>query len=340
MKRGLRRGEKYLSDKHFPKEFLRSYAELSSAEKGIQQNPFVEFTSIHIHTANICTAKCVFCPYQQHVDPKSVMDLNLFKTIIDQYVRLGGDRVYFSPNAGDPLVDPSLTKKAAYARSVGVNYIGMITNGILLGKKEMYKQLLPLVDNIGISLPGLNRETYKRLFGVDKALAVKNNLMALAKEKIKKKLNTEILLLFRIDRPFSDIMADQEMESLKPLIENGTIKVDMDDILMEVDDWCGQISSSDLPGLMKLEKRKYKTKVEPCSRLFSDLTVLPDGTAKVCASRYLKTHYDELVIGDLKESSLSDTFFGPRHKRILENIMNGKWPTVCETCNFYTPIKS
>ena len=124
LKRGLRRGEKYLSDKHFPKEFLRSYAELSSAEKGIQQNPFVEFTSIHIHTANISTAKCVFCPYQQHVDPKSVMDLNLFKTIIDQYVRLGGDRVYFSPNAGDPLVDPSLTKKAAYARSVGVNYIG------------------------------------------------------------------------------------------------------------------------------------------------------------------------------------------------------------------------
>lgn len=253
---------------------------------------------------------------------------------------MGGERVYFSPNAGDPLVDKNLIKKAEYARSIGIKYIGMITNGILLDRNDMYKHLLPLVDNIGISLPGLERETYMRVFGVDKAKQLKNNLVALANEKAKKELTTEILLLFRIDRPFAEVMDDAEMDSLKPLIENGIIKIDEDDILTEVDDWCGQIESHELPGLMTLEKRKYKSKVEPCSRLFSDLAVLPDGTAKVCACRYLKTNYDELVIGDLKNNSLEKVFYGKTHKKLLENVMQGQWPKVCKSCNFYTPLKS
>jgi pyruvate-formate lyase-activating enzyme len=340
LKRGLRRGEAFLKDREFSKASVSDYLRQSSATKAINDNPFVEFTSIHIHTANICTASCVFCPYSQHIDKKSVMDLEVFKKIIDEYVQLGGDRIYFSPNAGDPLVDVTLPEKAEYARSLGIKYIGMITNGILLNRKDLYKKLMPLVDNIGISLPGLDRDAYKRLFGVDKASTVENNLMLMANEKKDKGLNTEILLLFRIDRPFQDVMQDDGMQNIKPFIDDGTIKIDLDDILTEVDDWCGQIKESNLPGLMTLEKRKHNDKIEPCSRLYSDLAILPDGTAKICACRYLKTHYDDLVIGDLKHSTIDKTFFGTEHKKILEDVCEGRWPEVCKTCNFYTPIKS
>ena len=126
MKRGHRSGEKYLLDKNFSEDFLKLFSKVSTAKEAINSNPFVEFTSIHIHTANICTAKCVFCPYSQHIDPKSVMHFDTFKKIIDEYRNMGGERVYFSPNAGDPLVDKNLIKKAEYARSIGIKYIGMI----------------------------------------------------------------------------------------------------------------------------------------------------------------------------------------------------------------------
>ena len=340
VKRGLRRGEVFLKDKEFSKDLVADYSKQISATEALSDNPFAEFTSIHIHTANICSAKCVFCSYSQHVDKKSVMDLDVFKKIIDEYVQLGGNRIYFSPNAGDPLVDVTLVEKAEYARSIGIKYIGMITNGILFNRKDVYKELMPLVDNIGVSLPGLDRDAYKRLFGVDKASTVENNLLLMANEKKVRGLNTEILLLFRIDRPFQDVMQDAGMQNIKPFIDDGTIRVDLDDILIEVDDWCGQIKESDLPGLMTIEKRKFKEKIEPCSRLYTDLAILPDGTAKICACRYLKTHYDGLVIGDLKHSTIDKTFFGAQHKKILDNVREGKWPEVCKACNFYTPIKS
>ena len=329
----------FLKNRKYKNEFVRDFIRNASAKTAVKNNPFVPFSSIHIHPTNICNAKCVFCPYTQNTERKTVMCFDVFKETIDQYVSVGGDRIYFTPNAGDPLVDPNLDRKLSYARNAGIQYIGLVTNGILLAHKEIFRRVLPNLDNIGISLPGFESDSYRRLFKVDKAKKVLEGVLLLVDEKKKNHLHTQILLLLRIDRPLNEVMEDAGMQTLQPYLDDGTIEIDDDDILVEVDDWGGQIKQEDLTGIMTLKEPRAEPLGEPCSRLLSDMAVLPDGTVRVCACRYIETNYDDLVIGKVGEDKIEDLFLGPKHREILLEVERGNWPKVCQTCNWYTPIE-
>jgi MoaA/NifB/PqqE/SkfB family radical SAM enzyme len=115
---------------------------------------------------NICNANCIFCAYQYNEEPKETMSLELFKRALDSTIELGHvGTVVRTPVAGEPLADPTLFEKVAYAKSRGVERVLFTTNGILLRVKENYKHCVDVgLDTVYISIPGLNRDAYERVY--------------------------------------------------------------------------------------------------------------------------------------------------------------------------------
>jgi Radical SAM superfamily len=285
---------------------------------------------------NICNADCVFCAYRYNEEPKQTMPLDSFKLWLDQVMTLGHlGTVVFTPVAGEPLADPGLFDKLAYAKERGVINLIMTTNGILLLKNDNWRRLVDAgLYALHISSPGLCDEAYRRLYQTKQYPKVIEGLLKLLAYKEERGATFETNLMLRIDRPLEQVMAYEGMVRIKPYFDRGTIRPL--DIRSEFDNWSGHITEADLIGIMTLNAPKDKP--VPCDRMVHDLAVLPDGKVRVCSCRYFKTNHDELVIGDLNEGAMKDFFFGRRHRQLLKDVALGKWPRVCDQCSLYQPV--
>lgn len=285
---------------------------------------------------NICNANCVFCAYQYNEEPKETMSLDLFKRALDSTMELGHvGTLVLTPVAGEPLADPTLFEKIAYAKSRGVERILFTTNGILLRTKDNYKHCVDTEpDTIYISVPGLNRSAYERVYRSTRYDVMLDGLLKLLRYKEERNGKVNLYLMLRLDRAVEEVMADADMALIKPFLDHGTIG--LLDIRNEYDNWSGHIKQQDLTGNMTLIAPKEKP--VPCDRMVHDLSVLPDGQVRVCSCRYYRTNHDELVIGDINKQKMTEIHFGERHKRLLKDVASGNWPRVCDNCSLYQPV--
>src|SRR6478736_111417 len=72
---------------------------------------------VQIESTNLCNAKCVFCPRDEMHRRQGVMDLDLFKKIVDECAELGITHVR-GQNYGDPLLDKRLDVRDAQFRAL------------------------------------------------------------------------------------------------------------------------------------------------------------------------------------------------------------------------------
>ena len=107
-----------------------------------------------------CNAECIMCPRDKHEHGREhgIMSLDLYKKSIDEVVALGATKIVLT-GFGEPLVDKTLEKKVAYAKSFGLNtYI--ISNGSLLTEKRAGGLIDAGLDEMRISFYGMRPETY------------------------------------------------------------------------------------------------------------------------------------------------------------------------------------
>ena len=141
--------------------------------------------SLYLEGTNICNAACVFCAYPQMIRPKTVMTLELFRSVVDQYLAMGGDEVDLTPIVGDPFADGKLFERLdAVAARPKVRRFHFFTNAIGM-RPELGEKLLGYGARLTvyISFGGFDRETYRKVFGADKFDAVTANVRALIEAK-------------------------------------------------------------------------------------------------------------------------------------------------------------
>lgn len=297
--------------------------------------------AIYPHPTNICNARCVFCSYKSNPEDKIVANTELFNRVIDEWIAKAppDNLIDVGTNNGDALIDPDLMAKLRHARHKGVNTIQIVTNGILLSRGNTCDELVRLVDIIAVSLPGFDREDYKRVFGVDKSQQVLEGLLKLAEAKRSAGSRTRIELQFRLDRPWEVVRQDPGMELLQPYLDDGTVIIPPDQIRGDaMFTWGGVITDAEMPGTMKLKHMEFVPTRRPCRNLFKDVAILPEGQVRVCSCQYMVTNHDELVIGDLRENSLDEILYGPRHRQLLKDQAEGRWAPVCANCSIYQSI--
>ena len=121
---------------------------------------------VYVSTTNLCNANCFCCVNDRVQKPRGIMSLDDFRKISDKISRRGlkiGAMFCF----GEPLMDPTLTYKYAYAQSIDVlSYmVGLNTNCTYL-TPDRYEGILQHTPNITLSFWNTGEE-YERMTGLN-----------------------------------------------------------------------------------------------------------------------------------------------------------------------------
>jgi len=91
---------------------------------------------VRIEPTNLCNYSCVMCPRDKHTRPQSVMNMDLYISIIQQITELGAKKVVLT-GYGEPFADPTLEFKIKIAKYHGLlTYV--ISNASLFHQPSRY----------------------------------------------------------------------------------------------------------------------------------------------------------------------------------------------------------
>lgn len=205
---------------------------------------------------NVCNARCTFCAYRlaaaEPDRPTGVMSMAVFKKGMDEYAALGGQSIDLTPTVGDPLLDPTLVEKVKYTREKGITDICLTTNAIAFRKRDLYKHLIDTgATTICISIPGMDAETYRKVYGTDRYAEALAGTAALLRYNHEQGEPARVILRFRNpDKPSEIIRSKDFVEHIKPFLSR---KVTCN-FTVDYDNWGGSITQEDMHGVMRLQK--------------------------------------------------------------------------------------
>lgn len=104
------------------------------------------FNAIIIETTTYCNLRCEWCPNSKYprglIENKKLMDIGLFKKIIDELSKINYRGIIYPCLYGEPLTDNRIVDLIDYIRKkLPLSIIRLSTNGVFL-TKEIYKQLV------------------------------------------------------------------------------------------------------------------------------------------------------------------------------------------------------
>lgn len=302
-------------------------------KKNSENKPWI--SRLYFEVTNVCNLRCRFCVYSKKIPCKmGIMTFEVFKKTIDEYATLGGGTVSFTPTIGEPLLDPGLIRKIDYASSQpSIKRVYFYTNGTLLSKDDNYKKIVDSgISDIKISVGIFDRVMYKKVHQVDLYDQLLDGVHKLLKYNFNHKEKISIEIDFRSPLwPSQTLITPDFKKYIEPYLSRRVTY----NFMPYYDNWCGNIAKNDLIGVMKL-RRVNRFKYSTCIRTF-DASILFDGSVRLCACRIKDTEFDELVVGNIKNDSLSNLFYSEKAKKIREAFILKDPPLVCKGCSFYDP---
>lgn len=234
---------------------------------------------------------------------------------------------------GDPTCDSrwiDFLKKARLHKNI--KQLRAFTNAVLLHKIDNRELLTSGITLLNISTSLKDRESYSRLYGIDRYDQTLSNIISICKAN--KELNNpvDIKILLRMDKPFADFYHSEPYLALTKYISSKAFSV-----LEEYDDYNGLVTAEDLPKGTKFIGSRSPNKDQPCYALYRTLQVLYDGTIQPCICRINR----ELWAGNIMEyNTIEDAWKNERFEKLRNDWWNKRIPDFCEACSHYLPMSS
>ncbi|HEY3856979.1 MAG TPA: radical SAM/SPASM domain-containing protein [Verrucomicrobiae bacterium] len=280
---------------------------------------------LKVEVSNICNANCTFCAYQHQTRPKKVMSSAVFNKAIDDFDQLGGGALVLTPVVGESLVDKDFVEKVRYARSrKNITDIDLNSNGILLTREKFEELAQAGLTRVSLSISGLEREEYKRVYRVDKFDKIYRQLLDISESKYFKAI--PFILNLR-----TDSLLPQRQPAYKELKRRGFLI----DRAYAFSSWLGAIKSEDLTGWMFLKPGR-PPKRTPCAFMWGAMGIFADGTMSACTCQNFDAH-DDLCVGNIMEQNLADPWKHGKYDEIAQKFRDGDPPTPCKSCLHYRP---
>lgn len=110
------------------------------------------FDALEVEISSSCNLRCATCPNRDHTRPEATLPLEVIHGMILELKALGYKGAFSPHFYNEPLLDPRLPEiLAAVRRHLPNSNIPLFTNFTLM-TPEMYRQLLPLVDEFVVSV--------------------------------------------------------------------------------------------------------------------------------------------------------------------------------------------
>lgn len=266
---------------------------------------------VNFEVTNLCNYKCPVCPRGKMTREKGVMDLNLFKKLIDAGTQIGLKRVILT-GFGEPFLDKTVFEKTRYAKKYGLE-VNAATNGYLLNNEKIDALLESELDELRFSIFSFNPQLYKKLHGLDGYRLVANNLMLLLEKRKIKKSRFPRIGIYYIEHPENVLQIQDFIEAWKDKVDGLEV--------WKAHNW---INAYEL-------RKGIKTKKMCMRPLKGPMQIRWNGDIVPCCFDF----NNEMVIGNVSSGSYEDLFNDPRYKKIIEAHKKGnlaEYP-LCERCD-------
>ena len=261
---------------------------------------------VQIESTNLGTAKCVFCPRDEMARKQGVMDMELFKKVVDECVELGIEHVRMH-NYGEPFVDRQLVEKVRYAKQKGVPQVGMISNGSLITEAAARGMIEAGLDAINISVDASGKEVFERTrvgLKYDKVIANVERLLALRDAAGKRR--PKLILSF---------VRQNNDEDEHAFIEHWRARADKIHVT-DLHNWAGTLNQ--------------KSDVNyPCYRPWLTFTALWDGRVALCCADF----DGSTILGDLRTHTIKEIWNSDVYRALRREHLESGGPAICQSCD-------
>ena len=282
-------------------------------------------TDVNLEPSNLCNADCVFCGYQFQMRSHKEMPIELGNQIISKAKHAGAKRIGFTPVVGEPLVHRRLEELIGIAaRPPQPLLVGITTNGILLTPARYITLVGSGIHSIDISMTYPDEEEYFRVY--------RNNGL----RKVVKNLDG-ILDIFDGHRCKMGLSIRTPRTTWRnhPLFVRAQAAGWHVSNNQFFDDWSGRTTA-----IMEAEGlwvRPNRTKLLPCSILYSGPHFFSDGRATACGCRDLDGKSDLALDSQELLSDMRGVYSSGAVEEIRERFRHGDAPEICKSCRHYNP---
>ena len=304
--------------------FKKKIKEINSKKNYLLNKQYIPdiLNSINIEVTNICNLKCKFCAYDKrdlNKVPLKTMDMNLFKNVTNQCIKLGYKN-FPSPVTGDIFMDKDVEEKIKYLENLdGLNGYYFYTNFIPIKEEKIsnlfnYKKL----THLGLSIYGHDESTFIKF-----SKGTTNSYRILLKnlDFLYSKLKTHDYE-FQIEighRTSKDYSLDASSSDLSLVLKKfRSLKNVVYDKNHSFNNWGGMIQENDVADLnIKFQKGLTK-KNGSCSLIYSRLSIGANGVVNACACRDANF---SLQIGNASNENLSNiiSYNNKRYSDLIES---------------------
>lgn len=292
---------------------------------------------ISLGTINRCNLKCNFCHFfspshkKTHTtdffDTYKELDDKIVRDVFDYAAKYGSKIDLVGPC--EMLLDKRVPDFIAYGKSVGVKYISMTTNGLLLDEVMAHKILNSGLNSLSISIDAATEETYKENRGGNFKKLIKNVEYFLGElEKTPDKMLISLSMILNKN-------AEEEVEKFKS-------KWSAYRCVNEL--YIRNLVCKKNDGLDVSHEKNITFKNRfVCQKIWSDIHINPDGSIVPCCTMSGAIGWHNKNLGNLYKQSLEEIWTGAvacglRRDLINEDFSNWK---ICANCQewSYVPIE-
>lgn len=297
----------------------------------------VSYDLVQVQTTSRCNGYCKFCPYKGSWMDKNngVMSDKLYLKILHDIDDIDSSfSGKFCPYLMNELfADRDIVKRVEQAYEILHNPTVEISTNASLACLDKVRQLADIMDNkpskIIISLHGIDKKTHDKLMSTDWNKSISNAIYIMKEFK-----NTPIVIqsmAMSKDNTYR-IMSPRKINIFwKKLIDEN----DIDDSNVRFSTFMFHSRAGGLDwdwDYKKVHRQIDEKHPFNCPRLHNNLHVLWNGDVVLCCMDYNR----EVVIGNLKEQSISEVFDSDTWHTIY-NKCTGKEPSedkfICKLCS-------
>ena len=324
-----------------PVKFLKveeNYKLLNSYITVDKMNNIADYSfpkSFHLALSTGCNLKCDMCPYHSK-EFRQIQTNNYFKTtksikgnlLIKIFKEIGKYNSHVRLGQYDePFMYKNLTNYILKGMSYGCR-ISITTNGTLININEIQKLLDKNLSEISFSLDAASTSTYKKIRHDDFKIPILNLKKIV---DIRNKLNSKTVI-----RACMVVQKDNEHEINK-------FKVKMKEIGVDVVSFYNLTIYKDKKWInsklnFEVQDQSITQKREPCSQLWNQMSIYPDGKVSLCCATTLYTGFREDLpyVGDLNKNSIKSIWNCSKYKTIRKDAFNNKYNnSVCRDCEIW-----
>ena len=292
--------------------------------------------NVNVYRGN-CPCCCIHCPVgitppsqRINIFGESHMELNVFKSIIDQVKVIIPQPVIRIHSVGEPTLWKHLAEAIQYSHRNNVKT--WLFTGATLKAPELYKVICENVDIIEVSINSVSRQDYLNTKGVDLFDTVLVNLDLMSKLPHKR------LLVSRVesnDKDADEYFINYWLKSKK--VEDAFVRSyhDYNQIL--------KVGNGTEANINKNSSQQVKN--ESCRVHFTRFNIDTDGMAVVCFNELFKqVRTADIELGNILQTPIIQIWQSRKLSQVRMAALTNNYKQYknlcCKTCKFCQPINA